>query len=138
MAVAGVSDVVAPLERGFHDVASIRSSRQPSDRITAITIDDQSIANNGRWPWQRHDHGGSIDKLSAKAAARAHAEAVKTLVLAGGITGAPGDGGATATSYDPPAKAAAADDPFARTAVFGRPGGPAHPAGGEGQSGSEG
>jgi hypothetical protein len=46
-------------------------------------------------------------------------------------------GDAFASSYDPAAKPAGADHPFARTAVFGRPDGPAHPRGGAGQSGSD-
>ena len=76
--------------------------------------------------------------LSLAAAARAHAEVEKTLVMAATLSVTPPDGELEATGYDPAAKAAAADDPFAKTAVFGRPGGLAHPAGGEGQSGSEG
>jgi hypothetical protein len=53
------------LERRFYDVASIQSSRQPSDRIAVIAIDDQSIANIGRWPWPRDVHADLIDKLGA-------------------------------------------------------------------------
>ena len=59
------------------------------------------------------------------------------LASASETRGVPRDGGVATTSYDPPAKAAAADDPFARTAAFRPPGGPAHPQGGEGQSASE-
>jgi CHASE2 domain-containing sensor protein/tRNA A-37 threonylcarbamoyl transferase component Bud32 len=53
------------LERRFYDVASIQSSRLPSDRIAVIAIDDQSIANIGRWPWPRDVHADLIDKLGA-------------------------------------------------------------------------
>ncbi|TFZ01968.1 CHASE2 domain-containing serine/threonine-protein kinase [Ramlibacter humi] len=53
------------LERRFYDTASSQSSRQPSDRIAVIAIDDQSIANIGRWPWPRDVHAELIDKLAA-------------------------------------------------------------------------
>ncbi|MBA2962902.1 MULTISPECIES: protein kinase domain-containing protein [Ramlibacter] len=53
------------LERRFYDVASVQSARQPSDRIAVIAIDDQSIANIGRWPWPRDVHAELIDKLAA-------------------------------------------------------------------------
>ena len=57
--------VFESLERRFYDIASSQSSRQPSDRIAVIAIDDQSIANIGRWPWPRDVHAELIDKLAA-------------------------------------------------------------------------
>lgn len=59
------SDVIGTLERRFYDFASTNTSRQPSDRIAVIAIDDQSIANIGRWPWPRDVHAQLIDKLTA-------------------------------------------------------------------------
>ena len=59
------SSLFETLERRFYDVASVQSSRQPSDRIAVIAIDDQSIANIGRWPWPRDVHAELIDKLAA-------------------------------------------------------------------------
>lgn len=59
------TDVIANLERGFYDVASTRSDRQPSDRIAVIAIDNASVANIGRWPWSRDVHAQLIDQLSA-------------------------------------------------------------------------
>ena len=53
------------LERRFYDFASTSSSRKPSERIAVIAIDDQSIANIGRWPWPRDVHARLIDQLSA-------------------------------------------------------------------------
>ncbi len=62
------TDFLVALERRFYDFGSTSSSRQPSDRIAVIAIDDQSIANLGRWPWPRDVHAKLIDKLaSAKA-----------------------------------------------------------------------
>ncbi|MGZ6015264.1 MAG: CHASE2 domain-containing serine/threonine-protein kinase [Phenylobacterium sp.] len=52
------------LERRFYDIASTQSSRQPSDRIAVIAIDDQSIANIGRWPWPRDVQAELVDKLA--------------------------------------------------------------------------
>ena len=59
------SDFIGTLERRFYDFASTSTSRQPSDRIAVIAIDDQSIANIGRWPWPRDIHAQLIDKLAA-------------------------------------------------------------------------
>jgi serine/threonine-protein kinase len=67
------TDLFSGLERRFYDLASAASSRLPSDRIAIIAIDDQSIANIGRWPWPREVHAELIDQLSAaKAKTIAH------------------------------------------------------------------
>ena len=60
-----VTDLIGTLERRFYDFASTSTSRQPSDRIAVIAIDDQSIANIGRWPWPRDIHAKLIDQLAA-------------------------------------------------------------------------
>jgi len=59
------TDLLVTLERRYYDVGSTSTSRQPSDRIAVIAIDDQSIANLGRWPWPRDVHAKLIDKLAA-------------------------------------------------------------------------
>jgi serine/threonine-protein kinase len=59
------TDFIGGLERRFYDYASTTTSRQPSDRIAVIAIDDQSIANLGRWPWPRDIHAKLIDQLVA-------------------------------------------------------------------------
>ena len=41
------------------------SSRPPSQDIAVIAIDDQSIANIGRWPWPRDIHAKMIDLLAS-------------------------------------------------------------------------
>lgn len=69
----GFTDVLGTLERRYYDFASTSTSRQPSDRIAIIAIDDQSIANIGRWPWTRDVHAQLIDQLAAaKAKTIAH------------------------------------------------------------------
>ncbi len=59
------TDLIGTLERRFYDFASTSTSRQPSDRVAIIAIDDQSVANIGRWPWSRDIHAKLIDQLSA-------------------------------------------------------------------------
>jgi CHASE2 domain-containing sensor protein/predicted Ser/Thr protein kinase len=59
------TDTINTLERRFYDFGSTSSSRQPSNRIAVIAIDDQSIANIGRWPWSREVHAEMIGKLAA-------------------------------------------------------------------------
>ncbi|MDO9400034.1 MAG: hypothetical protein Q7T46_00985 [Polaromonas sp.] len=44
----GATDFLGTLERRYYDFASTSTSRQPSDRMAIIAIDDQSIANIGR------------------------------------------------------------------------------------------
>ncbi|HXA46793.1 MAG TPA: CHASE2 domain-containing protein, partial [Burkholderiaceae bacterium] len=63
--VYAFSDIFATMERRYYDFASTSTSRQPSDRIAIIAIDDQSIANIGRWPWTRDVHAKLIDMLAA-------------------------------------------------------------------------
>ena len=58
------NDFLRSLELKFYDFASTSTSRQPSDRIAIIAIDDQSIANLGRWPWSRDIHARLISKLA--------------------------------------------------------------------------
>jgi CHASE2 domain-containing sensor protein/tRNA A-37 threonylcarbamoyl transferase component Bud32 len=59
------TDFIGTMERRFYDFASTSTSRQPSDRVAVIAIDDQSIANIGRWPWPRDVHAQLIDQLAA-------------------------------------------------------------------------
>ena len=63
-ALHSATDFFGALERRYYDVASTSTSRQPSDRIAIIAIDDQSIANIGRWPWPRDVQAKLIDQLS--------------------------------------------------------------------------
>ncbi len=58
------SDLIQSLERKAYDWGMLTSSHTPSDRIAVIAIDDQSIANLGRWPWSRETHAKMLDILS--------------------------------------------------------------------------
>ncbi|NJS35695.1 MAG: CHASE2 domain-containing protein [Brachymonas sp.] len=57
-------DLIDTLERRYYDFASTSNSRQPSDKIAVIAIDDTSIANIGRWPWSREVHAQMTDLLA--------------------------------------------------------------------------
>ena len=65
MLVASTSSLVQSLERKAYDMGVQASSRIPSERIAVIAIDDQSIANLGRWPWSRERHAKMTDLLAA-------------------------------------------------------------------------
>jgi len=121
IAVPWTSGVFEASEVRSHDVFSKRSSRQPSDHVATAAIVSTTFF------LESQTDRGLVFVRKVKDALAAASE----------TRGVPRDGGVAATSYDPPAKAAAADDPFASTAVFRRPGGPAHSEGGEGQSASE-
>ena len=57
-------DLIQSLERKAYDLGVQATSRTPSDKIAVIAIDDQSIANIGRWPWSREVHARMTDLLA--------------------------------------------------------------------------
>ncbi len=59
------TDLMQSLERKAYDLGVKATNRIPSDKIAVIAIDDQSIANLGRWPWPREIHAKMIDVLNA-------------------------------------------------------------------------
>lgn len=65
MLLASGSSLIQSLERKAYDLGVQASSRTPSERIAVIAIDDQSIANLGRWPWSRERHARLTDLLTA-------------------------------------------------------------------------
>jgi len=62
--IAGGGDLIQSLERKAYDLGVKASSRNPSEKVAVIAIDDQSIANIGRWPWSREVHAKMIDLLA--------------------------------------------------------------------------
>ncbi|MCH7881495.1 MAG: CHASE2 domain-containing protein [Proteobacteria bacterium] len=52
------------IERAAYDWGVRATDRLPSDKIVVIAIDDESIANIGRWPWPRDLHAELINKLA--------------------------------------------------------------------------
>ena len=65
LVVANVSGFVPGLERWAYDLGVRMTSKNPSDKVAVIAIDEQSIANIGRWPWPREVQAKLIDKLAA-------------------------------------------------------------------------
>ena len=60
----GGGDLIQSLERKAYDLGVKAKSRNPSEKIAVIAIDDQSIDNIGRWPWSREVHAKMIDLLA--------------------------------------------------------------------------
>jgi serine/threonine-protein kinase len=63
--VLSATDLVRSLERKAYDLGVRASSRNPSQDVVVIAIDDASIANIGRWPWPRDVHASLIEGLQA-------------------------------------------------------------------------
>ena len=59
------SDLIDGMERSAYDFGVQSSSRIASDKVAVIAIDDQSIANIGRWPWPRDVHAEMYKVLAA-------------------------------------------------------------------------
>lgn len=58
------SDFMQGLERSAYDFSVRSADRVPSDKIAVIAIDDESIANIGRWPWPRDVHARMHELLA--------------------------------------------------------------------------
>lgn len=52
------------VETAVYDMAMRMADAAPSDRVAVIAIDDESIANLGRWPWPREYHAQMVDLLT--------------------------------------------------------------------------
>jgi eukaryotic-like serine/threonine-protein kinase len=61
--IGGGSAFLQSLERKAYDLGVQASSRDAGDKIAIIAIDDQSIANIGRWPWPRDVQAKMTDML---------------------------------------------------------------------------
>ncbi|HEU0188047.1 MAG TPA: serine/threonine-protein kinase [Gallionellaceae bacterium] len=70
------TDLMQSLERKAYDLGVRFSSHTPSDKVAVIAIDDQSIANLGRWPWPRATQAKMLDLL-----AQGHAKVVGNTAL---------------------------------------------------------
>lgn len=57
-------DITEALDRATYDWGVRQSVREPSPEVSIIAIDDQSIANIGRWPWPRSVLAEVIDRLA--------------------------------------------------------------------------
>jgi len=73
---AANSDLLQSLEHKAYDLGVQASSHSPGDKVAVIAIDDQSIANMGRWPWSREIHARMVDLLAG-----AHAKVIGNTVF---------------------------------------------------------
>jgi serine/threonine-protein kinase len=73
---ARTSGFVPGLERWAYDLGVRMTAKAPSERIAVIAIDEQSIANIGRWPWSRDVLAKLVDELAA-----AHAKVIGDTVF---------------------------------------------------------
>ena len=69
------SDYLQGLERSAYDFGVKSSSRIPSNKVAIIAIDDESIANIGRWPWSRDVHA-EMHKILSESGAKAIGQTV--------------------------------------------------------------
>ncbi len=53
LVVSRLSELLPSLERKAYDIGVLASSREPHPDVVVIAIDETSLANIGRWPWQR-------------------------------------------------------------------------------------
>ena len=58
------SSQLQSLERSAYDWGVRSTERFPSEKVAVIAIDDESIANIGRWPWPRDLHAEMIRMLN--------------------------------------------------------------------------
>ncbi len=59
-----VGETFSRVELGTYDVGVRAAARDAGDAIAVIGIDDESLANLGRWPWSRDVHAAMIDRLA--------------------------------------------------------------------------
>lgn len=62
--IAANGSLLQSLERMAYDMGVRATGHAPSDKVAVIAIDDQSIANIGRWPWSRDVHAKMIELLT--------------------------------------------------------------------------
>lgn len=65
MLLSANSQWINKLDQQCYDWGMQLSSRTPSDQIAIVLIDENSIANMGRWPWSRAIHAKMIDTLNS-------------------------------------------------------------------------
>ena len=67
-AIANSSSWLQSIERAAYDIGLRASAGEPNKRVAVIAIDDQSLANIGRWPWPRNLHAQMVDLLNGAGA----------------------------------------------------------------------
>ena len=66
--VLSMSGVLSRIDQVLYDIGQQKSTRTPSQDVVIVTIDEQSLATLGRWPWSRRLHAQLLDNISADGA----------------------------------------------------------------------
>ncbi len=52
--ILSITDIYSPIENIFYDLRfKLRGPKKPSDKIIIVKIDEESLTELGRWPWDR-------------------------------------------------------------------------------------
>jgi eukaryotic-like serine/threonine-protein kinase len=65
LVLSNSTNFVGSLENRLYDFGITQADKKPSDQIAIVAIDDDSIANIGRWPWSRDIQAKLIEQISA-------------------------------------------------------------------------
>jgi len=67
--VFNIIDIFLPVENIFYDLRfKIRGPKKPSDKIVIVKIDEESLAELGRWPWDRKVVAKIVENLVSSGA----------------------------------------------------------------------
>jgi len=67
--VFNIIDIFLPIENIFYDLRfKIRGPKKPSDKIVIVKIDEESLAELGRWPWDRKVVAKIVENLVSSGA----------------------------------------------------------------------
>lgn len=67
--VFNLIDIFLPVENIFYDLRfKIRGPKKPSDKIVIVKIDEESLAELGRWPWDRKVVAKIVENLVSSGA----------------------------------------------------------------------
>ena len=67
--VFNIIDFFSPIENIFYDLRfKIRGPKKPSDKIVIVKIDEESLAELGRWPWDRKVVAKIVENLVSSGA----------------------------------------------------------------------
>jgi len=66
-AAPGAAHPVSRLDAALHDLALSVWAQPPRDDVVVVAIDDDSLAQIGRWPWRRAVTAALLERLQAQA-----------------------------------------------------------------------
>ncbi len=66
--VVSVTGALSRIDNVIFDTGQQQTQHSPPADVVLVTIDEQSLASLGRWPWPRHHHAQLIERLHADGA----------------------------------------------------------------------